>query len=113
MILFAGRNLLADVPKDERVATMNRYSAAFLACLALPPALGADDAAQPGGDRLSSKARLGRALFFDTNLSTPPGQSCGSCHDPKAMFTDPDRDEPTSEGALPELKGSVNMALGS
>src|ERR1700722_15241825 len=27
----------------------------------------------------SLRAQLGKALFFDTNLSTPTGQSCGSC----------------------------------
>lgn len=28
--------------------------------------------------------RLGKALFFDKNLSTPPGQSCADCHAPRA-----------------------------
>ena len=32
---------------------------------------------------------LGKRLFFDTNLSTPPGQSCATCHDPTAGFTGP------------------------
>jgi len=31
---------------------------------------------------------LGRALFFDTNLSEPRGQSCATCHDPARAFTD-------------------------
>ena len=55
-----------------------------------------------------SKIRLGQKLFFDTNLSTPPGQSCATCHDAKLRFTDPDKDVPTSNGVLPELKGSRN-----
>ena len=38
----------------------------------------------------SLRAQLGKALFFDTNLSTPTGQSCGSCHAPEAGFTFPD-----------------------
>jgi cytochrome c peroxidase len=71
----------------------------------------ADDPALPGGENLSRKARLGKALFFDTNLSTPPGQSCSSCHDPGKMFTDPDKDVPTSTGALPELQGSRNSPI--
>jgi cytochrome c peroxidase len=39
---------------------------------------------------LSSIERLGEALFFDTNLSTPPGQSCAACHAPGTGFTGPD-----------------------
>jgi cytochrome c peroxidase len=33
---------------------------------------------------------LGKALFFDDNLSLPPGQSCADCHDPGTGFTGPD-----------------------
>jgi cytochrome c peroxidase len=33
---------------------------------------------------------LGKKLFFDTNLSTPPGQSCAACHGPDVGFTGPD-----------------------
>jgi cytochrome c peroxidase len=36
------------------------------------------------------KAALGRHIFFDTNLSEPPGQSCASCHAPEVGFTAPD-----------------------
>ncbi len=32
-------------------------------------------------------AALGRAIFFDTNLSEPRGTSCASCHDPERAFT--------------------------
>jgi len=34
-------------------------------------------------------AELGRALFFDPNLSEPPGQACATCHDPSQAFSDP------------------------
>ncbi|MHC1764794.1 MAG: cytochrome-c peroxidase [Verrucomicrobiia bacterium] len=34
--------------------------------------------------------QLGKELFFDTNLSTPPGQSCAACHAPEVGFTGPD-----------------------
>lgn len=37
----------------------------------------------------AAQASLGRALFFDTRLSEPPGQSCASCHDPRWAFTTP------------------------
>jgi cytochrome c peroxidase len=32
------------------------------------------------------RERLGRAIFFDTNLSDPTGTSCASCHDPDKAF---------------------------
>ena len=32
---------------------------------------------------------LGKKLFFDPNLSTPPGQSCAACHAPETGFTGP------------------------
>ncbi len=32
---------------------------------------------------------LGRALFFEPNLSEPPGQACATCHDPSRAFSDP------------------------
>lgn len=38
---------------------------------------------------LSPIEELGKALFFDTNLSTPPGQSCAACHGPEVGFTGP------------------------
>jgi cytochrome c peroxidase len=57
---------------------------------------------------ISRKAALGKELFFDTNLSTPPGQACASCHDPKVFFTDPDNKEPTSEGIIEGRFGPRN-----
>lgn len=30
---------------------------------------------------------LGKKLFFDANLSNPPGQACSACHDPKTGWT--------------------------
>lgn len=38
---------------------------------------------------LSPVEELGKKLFFDAGLSTPPGQSCAACHDPKAGWTGP------------------------
>ena len=35
---------------------------------------------------------LGKTLFFDSNLSTPSGQSCASCHAPETGFTGPQSD---------------------
>ncbi len=38
---------------------------------------------------LPAKADLGKALFFDTNLSVNRTQSCASCHNPDHGFADP------------------------
>jgi cytochrome c peroxidase len=48
-------------------------------------------AASADGDTpLTPKEQLGKNLFFDRNLSTPPGQSCAVCHGPEVGFTWPD-----------------------
>ena len=39
---------------------------------------------------LSAKEQLGKMIFFDTNLSDPPGQSCATCHGPAVGFSGPD-----------------------
>jgi len=52
--------------------------------------------------------RLGKLLFFDSTLSTPPGQACSSCHDPAVAFADPNTDLPVSRGAHPDRFGSRN-----
>jgi cytochrome c peroxidase len=31
--------------------------------------------------------KLGKAIFFDKNLSNPPGLSCASCHDPESGYS--------------------------
>jgi cytochrome c peroxidase len=57
---------------------------------------------------LTPQEELGRLLYFDANLSTPPGQSCASCHHPSAGFADPDHNLPVSQGALPHRFGNRN-----
>jgi cytochrome c peroxidase len=54
------------------------------------------------------RAVLGRLLFFDPGLSEPAGQSCASCHEPAAAFTDPDKSKPTSKGVHRERFGNRN-----
>ena len=58
----------------------------LLGQMALPP----EPAPDPTNRFASSPdaAALGQALFFDTELSNPPGISCATCHDPKAWFID-------------------------
>ncbi len=40
---------------------------------------------------LSDKEELGKRLFFDKNLSNPPGQNCAACHGPGVGYTGPDQ----------------------
>ena len=61
--------------------------AASIVGIALATAVTASAAGRPG---LSPKEQLGKALFFDTNLSTPPGMACAACHGPEVGFTGPD-----------------------
>lgn len=61
---------------------MIRWSLA-LAALLTQPLQAADDAA-----RQTALEDLGRALFFDVNLSRDRNQSCATCHDPARAFTD-------------------------
>lgn len=56
----------------------------------------------------AAKAKLGQALYFDPSLSSPAGQSCATCHDASAAFTDPDRRLPVSKGVLPGRVGNRN-----
>lgn len=42
-----------------------------------------------GAEELTPIEQLGKSLFFDQNLSTPPGQSCAACHAPETGFTGP------------------------
>ena len=70
-----------------------------------------------GGDRivaanqnskLNVKEHLGKLLFFEESLSTPPGQDCGFCHDPAAGFSNPEYGLPVSRGARPGCFGNRN-----
>ncbi len=71
-----------------------------LGALALAPAAfdfaGAQTATPPG---FSSVEALGRALFFDRNLSFSRTQACVSCHSPELAFIDP-RELPKAGGAV-------------
>ena len=49
--------------------------------------------------------KLGRKIYFDESLSTPPGQSCASCHTPAAGFADPDHSLPVSRGVIKARTG--------
>lgn len=55
----------------------------------------------------NEKIDLGRAIFFDTNLSNPVGQSCASCHSPEKGFSDP-TNRAISQGAVANAFGNRN-----
>jgi cytochrome c peroxidase len=69
--------------KDKRLVTIT----AMCFGVSLAAAVTAWAADSPG---LSPTEELGKALFFDNNLSTPAGQSCAACHGPSVGFTGPD-----------------------
>jgi cytochrome c peroxidase len=56
------------------------------------------------------KELLGEFLFFDEDLSTPPGQSCATCHDPDWGFTGPDS-EINNAGAV--YPGAIHTRTGN
>lgn len=60
--------------------------------------------------QLSPVEQLGKALFFDPNLSTPPGQSCAACHAPETGFTGPTSDV-NAHGAV--YQGAVRNRFGA
>ncbi len=64
---------------------------------------------QKTADRtLTKKESLGKKLFFDTNLSTPVGQSCADCHAPETGFANPNADYPVSQGVHKDRFGNRN-----
>lgn len=67
-----------------------RGRAALLSAAAVGAAMGLLATAAVGDDTpIASREELGRALFFDTNLSVTRTQSCATCHNPEAGFADP------------------------
>ncbi len=57
-------------------------------------------------EKLETKESVGKALFFDTSLSSPSGQSCATCHNPDFAFSDAGR--VVSDGAVTGIKGMRN-----
>ena len=56
----------------------------------------------------TTKERLGKLLFFDKSLSTPPGLACANCHAPEVAFADPELELPVSRGSRPGIYGNRN-----
>jgi len=57
---------------------------------------------------LTKREQLGKEIFLDKNLSTPPGQACAHCHSSEAGFGQPDADLPVSQGVHPDRFGNRN-----
>lgn len=53
------------------------------------------------------KIEVGKAIFTDTNLSNPTGQSCASCHGAEKAFSDP-KNSAISNGAITTAFGNRN-----
>ncbi len=81
--------------------------AIFAAAGVLAAALSCVPAAA-GDATFATKADLGKALFFDTNLSKNRTQACATCHDPTHAFTDP---RPTAVGRAVSM-GDDGASLG-
>ena len=66
-----------------------RYAASLLLAVLTPALLSAAETASDEAALRETKLEdLGRALFFDVNLSLGRNQSCATCHDPARAFVD-------------------------
>lgn len=96
-------------------------SALISACLYIPLAgcIPQDDRTEQDQTELSAdqqlalKQEVGRQIYFDSNLSSPGGQSCASCHLPGAGFADPDAELPVSRGIFVDRFGNRNTPTAS
>lgn len=59
---------------------------------------------------LTPLEELGEIIFFDENLSVPPGQSCAVCHAPEVGFTGPDSSINATQAIYP---GAVFVRAGN
>jgi cytochrome c peroxidase len=80
--------------------------AALSAIFCLACVLSAIGIAEAAG--LTPVQRLGKRIFFDKDLSNPPGLACASCHSPRTGFADPNPASPVSEGIIPSRFGTRN-----
>lgn len=62
----------------------------IVAVLTVLVALSAGAGAAALEEPLTPMEQLGKHLLFDSNLSTPAGQSCAACHSPETGYTGPD-----------------------
>lgn len=67
---------------------MSRLTALLLLALSSAPCAAAPVTPPTDAGADQALVELGRALFFDRNLSRNRSQSCASCHDPARAFSD-------------------------
>lgn len=78
--------------------------------ISLALALGCTSIAEAADPELTPIEQLGKNLFFDENLSTPPGQSCAACHAPETGFTGPVSEINAHTAVYP---GAVHVRFGN
>lgn len=81
---------------------MSKAAFPFALLLAATPVAAAD---------LSTREKLGEALYFDVNLSSNRTQACASCHDPAFGFVDP-RDNGAEKGGKMASLGADGVSVG-
>ncbi|MCX5771441.1 MAG: cytochrome C [Candidatus Hydrogenedentes bacterium] len=100
--------------KVPRVSVRNTPACLMLAMAAFLLAGCPDDSSGkivPGDDiGLSPLEQLGKHLFFDSQLSTPPGQACSACHSPEVGWTGPAAEINAAGSVYP---GAVHVRFGN
>jgi cytochrome c peroxidase len=94
--------------KERRNMTMNKR--AWTICILFACALLVASAGTASANDLTPLEILGKMLFFDDNLSTPPRLACAACHAPETGFTGPDSDLNASGSVYP---GAVHTRFGN
>jgi cytochrome c peroxidase len=92
----------------NRVATLLALGSIHLAVIVSGCGAQEPDLAGETSPGLTAMESLGKLLFFDPHLSTPPGQSCAHCHSPDAGFGNPEHGLPVSQGVVPDRFGNRN-----
>ncbi|MCP4726313.1 MAG: cytochrome-c peroxidase, partial [bacterium] len=87
---------------------MYKFSIALIAIILITSCMEQGENAKKAGEMLTRKQLLGKELFFDKNLSTPPGQACADCHAEESGFANPDKSIPVSRGVHPDRFGNRN-----
>jgi cytochrome c peroxidase len=93
---------------------MNRIIATMVSVCALATSVAGPLAARGGGGGgggMMTKEHLGKMIYCDSNLSTPAGQSCQSCHHPMAGYADPADSLPVSAGVIAGRYGNRNSPV--
>jgi cytochrome c peroxidase len=94
--------------RGEKMIGVSSRLAAILSLLVLCTLCALATSGTAEANTLTPVQRLGKRIFFDKNLSNPPGLACASCHSPKAGFADPRVGFPVSKGSISNRFGDRN-----